>query len=318
VTLLSPAGLLVTLVAVIPLAALALGSRKVERVRAALRLEPPPTGNRRRAAALAAVPLVLGLAAAQPALRTTETRKVRTDAEALVIVDVSRSMLAAPAPTAANRLARAKAAALVIREALGPVPTGVAGLTDRVLPLLFPTTDRGSFEQTVRVALAPESPPPREVSVTATTLGALGGAAQGNLFLPTTRRRLFVVLTDGESRPFAEGTVGRALEANGIGLVAVHTWKPDERVYSAQDAPEQAYRPDPESGNVLRRLAEAAGGEVFSEQDVDKSGRAAARALGDGPTESRGTDERVTPLAPYVALTALVPLAAVLRRRRLA
>ena len=208
-----------------------------------------------------------------------------------------------------------KDAALQIREALGPVPTGVASLTDRVLPLLFPTADRGAFDQTVRNALSPESPPPREVSVTATTLGALGEAARANLFSPTARRRLFVVLTDGESRPFAETAVARALKANGIGFVAVHVWDEDERVHGARGEPERAYRPDPESRKVLAQLAAAAGGEVFAEDEVGGAERAAVRSLGDGPTKAQGSEERVTPLGPYVALAALAPLALALRRR---
>ena len=316
-TLLSPTGLLVAVAALLPLAALALSARKVERVRSALRLQPPAARTRRRAAALAAVPVLLGLAAAQPALSTTDEREIRTDAEALVIVDVSRSMLAASASNAPTRLERARSAALQIREALGPVPTGVASLTDRVLPLLFPTADRSAFDQTLRSALAPESPPPREVSVTATMLGALGEAARGNLFSPAAPRRLFVVLTDGESRPFADAAVARALDANGISFAAVHVWDEDERVYGRQGAPERAYRPDPESRNVLARLAAATGGEVFAEDDVAGAARAAARALGDGPTKTQGSEERVTPLAPYVALAALIPLAVALRRRRI-
>jgi hypothetical protein len=315
VTLLSPAGLLVAPAALLPLAALAFALRKVERVRTALRLDPPPTGPRRRAWALAAVPALLALAAAQPALTTTDTREIRTDAEALVIVDVSRSMLAASNPTAPTRLARANGAALRIREALGEVPTGLASLTDRVLPLLLPTADRSAFEQTVRRALAPESPPPREVSVTATMLGALGEAARGNLFSPSARRRLFVVVTDGESRPFDETAVARALDASGIGLVVLHAWRADERVYRAAGGPERAYRPDPDSREVLMRLAAAAGGEVFPESDGGSAKRASARELGDGPTKSTGSEEHVTPLAPYVALAALVPLAVALRRR---
>jgi von Willebrand factor type A domain len=315
VTLLSPAGLLVAPAVLLPLAALALALRRVERVRTALRLEPPPMGTGHRAWAVAAVPALLALATAQPALTTKDTREIRTDAEAFVIVDVSRSMLAASTPTAATRLSRAKDAVLRIREALGEVPTGLASLTDRVLPLLFPTADRSAFEQTVRRALAPESPPPREVSVTATMLGALGEAARGNLFSLSARQRLFVVVTDGESRPFDETAVARALDSSGVGLVVVHAWQADERVYRAEGGPERAYRPDPHSRAVLMQLAAAAGGEVFPENDIGAAERAAAREFGDGPTRSEGSEERVTPLAPYVALAALVPLAVALRRR---
>ncbi len=92
-------------------------------------------------------------------------------------------------------------------------------MTDRTVPLLFPSADPDAFEQTARRALASEAPPPREVNTVVDDARRDRRAAGANLFLPADRRRVLVVLTDGESRPFAEGEVARALRAANIDLV---------------------------------------------------------------------------------------------------
>ena len=96
----------------------------------------------------------------QPAIRTQTPRRQRTDAQAFVVIDTSRSMAARPSPTGASRLQRAKQLALAIGPQLGDVPVGVATFTDRVLPDLFPTSDRATYDSTVS-ALGIEDPPPR-------------------------------------------------------------------------------------------------------------------------------------------------------------
>ena len=73
---------------------------------------------------------------------------VRTDAEAFVVLDVSRSMLAQSSLTRPQRIERAKAAAIELRRGLPDVRVGVASLTDRVLPHLFPSADEKVFEAT--------------------------------------------------------------------------------------------------------------------------------------------------------------------------
>jgi hypothetical protein len=305
-TLLSPSGLLLALTVALPLAALVLALRRADRVRAHLRL-PAQRGGGARAegAALTAAVALLALAAAQPARTSTETRRVRTDAEAFLVVDISRSMLAAR-PGGPTRLARAKTEALELARSLRDVPLGVATLTDRVLPNLFPTPDGAAVAETVRRAVTAERPPPREVGVRATTLAALGEAAGANLF--SARRKLLIVLTDGETRSYAEAATARRLRSAGISLVVVHVWRRDERL-------EPAYRPDPSSRAALAGLAAAAGGAVVREGDPGAVARAAREALGAGPEAPRGVEERVTPLAPWAALAALIPLGYVLRRR---
>ena len=146
------------------------------------------------------MPILLGIAAAQPAIRAPETANVRTDAQAMFVIDTSRSMLAGSGPGEPTRLARAQRAAMRLRSALDDVPAGVGTLTDRALPNLLPVADVAAFDATVERAIGIERPPPQEVNVTATTLAPLSELATQGYYSPSARRRLLVVLTDGESR----------------------------------------------------------------------------------------------------------------------
>jgi hypothetical protein len=268
-----------------------------------LGLDPDARVARRRAVAAFAAVALVALAAAQPAIRTDRSERTRTDAQAFVVVDISRSMLAAAAPGSPTRLARAQEQAIEIRDALAEVPVGVASLTDRVLPHLFPTPDRAVFSETVRRALAPERPAPAEREVQATTLSALSAVPGANLFSPSARRRLLIVLTDGESRPFDAPTVAGALREAKIGLVLVRVGDVDERVFT-QGRPEPGYRPDPLAASTIDALADA-------------TGRTTARDyLGSGPTHALGRGERLFPLGPLTAVLTLVPLGFLLRRPR--
>ena len=94
-TILTPLGALLALGIVVPLIALLRARRKAGRVRDVLGVTQPR--RRTLAAPLGALGLgatLLGLAAAQPVFEWTRDRTVRTDAEAFVVVDVTRSMLA--------------------------------------------------------------------------------------------------------------------------------------------------------------------------------------------------------------------------------
>lgn len=318
IVFLTPLGGLVTLTIALPLAAAALATRRVQGARELLGLSPPaPAGRLPQLLALAAVPALLGLAATQPALRSQTNARVRTDAQAFFVVDSSRSMLAARTPGGPTRIDRAKRAAIAIRAAIPDVPSGVATLTDRVLPNLLPNPDPEVFDDTVERAVAVGQPPPQETDVTATTLAALGALGAANFFPATATRRLVVVLTDGESRPFDTRQVARALATGpGIHLVLVHVWAPGEAVYD-QDRLEQGYHEAPASGELLDSLAEAAGGAAFGERSLGAAIRAAKADLGTGPTIVQGRDLQTRTLAPYVVLLALLPLLVLIGPRRL-
>jgi VWA domain-containing protein len=304
-TFLTPRAALLVLLAVVPVAALVVAARRVERARTILRLAPPGSaGSVRRAVLLGAVVGLLTLAAMQPVVRTQTSLRERTDAQAFVVLDVSRSMAAAPRPGGRTRLARAKAAALSVAGQLGDVPVGLATLTDRALPDLFPTSDRASFDSATQ-SLTVEDPPPREVNTVATTFDALRAFGTQGFFPQSVRKRAVILVTDGESRPFDPGGVAQTLGSNGIQLAVVRVGSGADRVWRADGKPEANFRPDPRgAGIALGRLATAA----HAPSGAD-AGSVIRRALGSGPSAVVGVQPKTRSLAPLPAILALVPLA---------
>lgn len=308
---LTPLGALAFITVALPLAGLLYAAHRERWARELLRLPPPPTVRRlAHIAALVALLGILAVAAMQPALRTSTTERVRSDAQAFFVLDVSRSMLARRSPTGPARLTRAKRLAQRIRDAIPEVPAGIATLTDRVLPDLFPVTDPQTFSQTLGRAVAIEHPPPSTSAVVATSLAALGALGTQNFFAPSARRRVVVVLTDGESEPFDSAAVAHELAAApGVHLVLVRLGSPGERIYAGGHL-DQAYRPQPGRADAsLAALASATGTSVHDEHRLEGAIRSVRAALENGPTAGVGSVERTATLAPYVALLALVPLA---------
>jgi hypothetical protein len=312
---LTPWAALAGLAVVVPVAAAAVRERRARAVRGVLGLAPP-AGHARIAvgAALAAAFALLAVAFAQPVVRLHDPILSRTDAEAYVVFDVSRSMLAAPAAGSPTRFDRAVRAAIALRTALGDVPTGVASLTDRPVVHLFPSGDASVYDAVVARSVGIERPPPKEASLRATDYGALDALARDNYYAPRSARRLAVLLTDGESKPFDRPFLVRRLSRAGIGLLVVRFWAPGERVFAADGSPE-AYRPDPGAGQELDRLAAGfAGGTVFAEADRAALAAAARRSLSTGPAVETGETVRAVAVGPYVALAAALPLALLLLR----
>jgi hypothetical protein len=297
--------------ALLPVGGAVLGFGRVRAVRRALGL-PPGRPDRASGVLAAAAVLLLALAATQPALSRTAATRVRTDAAVWFVLDVSRSMDASAAPDAPTRLDRARDAAIRIRSGLAGVPAGLAVMTDRVVPLLFPTGDAAVFDATVRQAVKSEVPPPLELAPTATTFDALGALGTQGYFTDAQRKRAVVVLTDAESQPFDAAAVGSSL--GDASLVLVRFWGASERVYDG-DRAEAAYRPDPASAALAQQLADGTAGRVTS---VGAAAGAVRRDLGSGRTAPAPGERRRTPLAPWVALASALPLAALLRRRLLA
>ena len=309
IVFLTPRAGLVAIACVLPLAALTLAGRRERRARELLQLAAPPRRRQAlRVLALLAVPALLALAATQPALRSETKLRVRTDAQAFYVLDISRSMLASRTPTARTRFALAKADAIAIRDSLAEIPSGVATFTDRVLPALFPNDDPAVFVTTVERAIAINEPPPTTQNVVATTLGAVGELGTQNFFPPTARKRLVVLLTDGESVPFNAQQVARDLAAGpGIKLVVIHIWAPGQTIYD-NGRPETGYREDAASGDAVASLATATGGAVYGQQAIASAIGTARADLGRGPVITAGQAERTRTLAPYVAVLALLPL----------
>lgn len=317
-TLLTPLGLLVAIAGLLPLAAFILTRRRAERVRQALRIESPGGSPLATGGAIVLLTALLSIAVAQPVIRRSDERRVRTDAQAYYVFDISRSMLAASGPKAPTRLGRAQRMAIRLRAELQEVPSGIAGLTDRVLPNLFPTSDDEVFTATVEQSVGVDRPPPRGVDEVTTLFAAFDTMAGDNFFDTGIRRRLVVFFTDGESGPYDTAELERTLsKGERIRFVIVRFGKSGEEVYF-RGRPVPAYRPLPDTDRIVDEFARTVRGTVLSEGDLSGVLEAARAALGTGPVKESGTTLSVVPLARWFLLAALIPLTGLLWRRNLA
>jgi len=316
-TLLTPLGALLALGVVLPMAALVLIRRRGRAVRGAIDLPEPGTLARRLPlAALLGAGALLALAAAQPRVEWSSDRTVRSDAEIFVVLDTSRSMLARAGARAPIRYERAARAAVRYRAAFPDVPVGIASFTDRVLPHLFPSVDDDVFVATLRRSIGIDRPPPQGTFVsTATRLAALEAVVSRRYFTPTARKRLLLVITDGESVPIAGAKMAVAFRRPpGVDTIFLHVWNADERVYDGAD-PEPQYTPDVRSRAILQAAAETLGGSVFDEGELAAAIAKTRSVLDDGPTVTEGERRNRLALAPYLAGSVFLPLALLLWRR---
>jgi len=268
-------------------------------------------------AAIAVLAALVGVGTAQPVLEETRKQASRSDVHAFFIIDTSRSMLAAGEPGGATRFDRARDAAIRLRDGLDTVPVGLASLTDRVLPLHFPTANRVTFESTLRLALGVDRPPSSVAGdVRATKFESLAAVGNRNFFRGV-ERRLAVVFSDSETTPFDPSVLSDAFAEGNVSLIVVRFGRPGERVYGADGAPEP-YAPDPGSAAANELVARATGGEAFHEDELDAVLGAARRAVGEGEIVMLSEQSDLEPLGPYVFLAALLPLAFLLYRRNLA
>ncbi len=314
---LTPLAGLVTLAAAVPLVAFVRSEQRAARVRELLRLAPPGSSQRNTVAAIVVLAVLVGIGAAQPVLQETQQHAARSDAQAFFVIDTSRSMLASEEAGAESRFERARSAALRMRDELATVPVGIASITDRTLPLLFPTADRDSFASTLELSLGVDRPASSEAgNVRATRFGALAAVATRNFFRGADRR-LVVLFTDAETAPFNAQAIANEFAQANVELRVVRFWREGEQVFGPQGAPEP-YEPDPASADFAQQLAESAGGSAFDEDELDDAMQSASEVVGEGETVMRTVRTEIDPLAPYVFLAALLPLGFLLYRRNLA
>ncbi len=339
IVFLTPAGALIAFAVAIPLAAAVFAASRRARARRLLALGSPTGRNTLELASLAAVPLLLALAAANPAIRSPVGHGIRKNTEAIFVVDVSRSMAAAAGPGAPTRLAQAKAAAMQLRDAIPDVPVGISSLTTELVPHLFPSTDETAFATTLENALGVLKPRPPAFQIVATTFDPLGSLATQGFFGPAARRRVAVLLTDGESTTFYPDAVGQRLgqqqsgfpgggggafggprrrRADPVKLLIVRFGGSGDRIYRPGGGTDPGYRPDIRAGSIVSDLARATGGRSFDARQLASARAALRSAVGSGgPASSEKLDTKTTRLAPYIALLALVPLGFLLWRRNL-
>ena len=318
-TFLTPLGALVALAALLPLAALAASAHRANRAARLLGLEPAGPRSLVLPTVLAGLAFaILGVAAAQPALRTTHRQQVRTQSQIFFVVDVSRSMAAAPAVSGRSRLARARSDVARLRAAVPDVPSGLAGLTDRVLPYLFPTASTIAFAETLRRSVWIETPPPQQVSTNATSFDALTSLARDGFFMRSVSTRTCVLVTDAETRSYSTESVAQALDGpRGCRLLVVRVGGASDRVFAADGTPEAGYAPDPSAPAKAQQLAEAAGGRAFDEGSLGAAVAALRTAAEVGPVRREAARATTRALAPSAAgVAAVLILALVLGRLR--
>jgi hypothetical protein len=316
---LTPLGALLGALAIVPVGVYALRQRRAGRIRAALGLAGPPVAERVPfLLALAAVPALLGLAAAQPVLESDRERPERTDAEVWVVLDTSRSMLASERAGSPTRFDRARELTLRLAEELPEVRLGLASMTDRVLPHVFPTTDTRVVAEALAESMGVERPGPTVSlsSVPTTTLDSLASIPRLNYFSPAARKRLLVMLTDGETRPLEQDLSTPFARKPRISTLLVRVGSAGEEVFTAGVA-EDAYQPPGGVEAALAQVASQVDGRVFAEGDAAEVVAAARGELGTGPTRQRTIEGERRALMPWVALAALLPLGLVLLRRNL-
>lgn len=318
VSFLTPLGALFVLAAAIPLAALAVTERRTARVRRLFAVAGP--GRRAIvpvAVALVLLPALVGIAAAQPIVVHQKFLSERADAEAFFVLDTSLSMSARLAPGDPSRLARAKREALRLRNRLTDVPVGIASMTDRTLPNLMPTTDGALFARTLAASVGINSPPPSQpYRGRATTLEALVPILQSHFFATSTRHRVIVVFTDGESSKLPAVLRYQIQKMPGLTALVVHVWRSGERIFRHGRA-DPNYRADPTSGDALALFAGLIGGRVFSEQQLGQLAVAAQAGVGHSRAERRVETYARIALAPWFLLGGVVPLGFLLWRRNL-
>ena len=292
--------------------------RRTERLRRLFSLATP----RRRelvvvAIALAALPALVGVAAAQPVIIHRQWTSQRLDAQAFIVFDTSQSMSARDGLSSPTRLEQAKREAVQVIERLGDIPVGIATMTDRVLPDLMPTTDLALSLRTVDVAVGINQPPPIELYPgRATTLQALFPVSGDNMFPPGVKHKILVVFTDGEASPLPHQLGFAIAKQLTIPPLFVHVWAPNERIY-VHGRVDRRYRPDPASGRVLSQFAAATNGRVFGEHDLSGLMNAIRAEAGSDRAHTQTLGYGRSALGPWFLLGGVVPLGFLLYRRNI-
>jgi hypothetical protein len=320
VTFTTPLAALVLLVGLVPLGVLLAEKERLRRVCLQLGLRPPETRNLLPVVlALTTLVALLALAAAQPVVAKRSTEKGRADAEAFFVFDTSRSMGASSGPGAPTRLDRARTDAKALRAELQTLPSGIASLTDRMLPHLFPSMSLNDFNATLDESLGIDRPTSSLAygDALGTKLGALGDLVAAHYFSPASKRRVAVVFTDGETLPENLSPLPILLRQGNVKVFFFQYWTRDERVYDSEGRLNPNYSPNAAFTEPLTTLAHVTSSRIFQPGQTSEAAAAVRIAIGDGPMATRGRELSSRLLTPYLVLLAFVPLAFLLGREQL-
>ena len=315
-TFLTPSAALIGLAVVLPVLALALAQSRARLARAALRLPVPSASRWPIVAALTGLSILLAFGAAQPVLERDRTHVVRSGAEGFFVFDTTRSMAASGSASGATRFERSVSLAMRLRSSVPELPVGVATLTDRVLPHLFPTSRADSFQRVIDRAVGIERPGSvQRGNAVGTNLAALVVVPRTAFFSPEARRRVLVVFTDAETRPYDPTELRLEYRKRPISVALVRVGNDDERVFGEGGAPDPDYRPQPGVAGELATFAAATGARTFDEDDAGRLTEFVRRSMGTGGPRLTAKEADPTPLAAWAFGAAFLPLAFLLWRR---
>ncbi len=291
--------------------------RRERRAALALGLQPQPLWRALQYGVCAGLVVALAaVAAGEPSLRRVQTVHLRSDAEVYLFLDASASMLAGASSSAPTRLEQARQAAAEFARALpGDLPLGAGALPQSPLPLTAPTGDRQLFLAAIDHLTAPGSLPEHLYGDrTATNLGNLASLTKSRYFLPQTRQRIVVVLTDGEGPSFDEASTAAKLKRSHIHLVFVRFGSPRDRIWLRRPGEppvaDANYLPDLADLADVRLLARDTGGGFYGQGQVRDAIDGVGRLVGHGPDRpAQPLSLYADPLGQYLVLAALPFLA---------
>lgn len=311
-------GALAALLLLLPLALVE--SRRVRRERRAANavgLRPLPLWRSLQRGVCAG--LVIGLAAfaaSEPSQGQTKRVELRADAEAYLFVDASASMLASASANAPTRLQQAREAAARFARALPTdLPVGAGALPQAPLPLTAPNGDRQLLVAALDNLTVPGTLPERLYGgLTATNFAQLANLTSARFFLPKTRKRIVIVLTDAEGPNFDAGATATSLKHARVRIVVVRFGSPRDRIWihrpGQKPVTDPKYVPDLSDLGEVRLLAGETGGGLYGPGRVGAAITRVERLAGHGPDRpGEPLSVYADSLGPYALLAALPFLA---------
>jgi hypothetical protein len=255
-------------------------------------------------------------AASEPSLQQTKRVQLRADAEVYLFVDSSASMLASASSNSPTRLQQARSASADFARGLpADLPLGAGALPQSPLPLTAPNGDRQLFLTAIDRMTTPGTLPEHLYGgLTATDFSNLTTLTSTHFFLPKTRRRIVVVLSDGEGPSFDAASTAASLKHAHIRLVFVRFGSPQDRIWlhpsGRRPVIDTKYTPDLTDLGEVHLLAGETGGGFYDQRGVGEAVDKVNRLAGHGRDRSaEPLSLYADSLGPYVLLATLPFLA---------